>query len=281
MGRKTRTIATYTLYHVTARGNNREALFLSDKDRETYLGLWRKYRTELEFDVYAYVLMTNHVHWLIRTGRVPISSIVHTIHGLYARIFNQKHQRVGHVFQGRFNADVCTNDRYLLSLCRYIHRNPLEAGIVKNLLNYLWSSYPDLCGLRTDPLVECGFLLGFFGGSTPVEELRRWVEGEEYAQESEIDIPEPIPDNMKVPGIRDMERNEARPSLDELTGTVVGCFNITVEELLGDSRAPTHVQARKQFIKEAVRQHAYKRAEVARFLKKDRSLVTKVLQGES
>lgn len=118
----------HALYHVTARGNNREALFLSDKDLETYLGLWRKYRTELEFDVYAYVLMTNHVHWLIRTGRVPISSIVHTIHGLYARIFNQKHHRVGHVFQGRFKAEVCTNDRYLLSLCRYIHRNPCRTA---------------------------------------------------------------------------------------------------------------------------------------------------------
>ena len=93
MGREIRPNAINTVYHVIARGNNREALFLSDIDRETYLRLWKKYSRELEFDIYAYVLMTNHVHWLIRTGRVPISTIIHTIHSVYARIFNQTHKR--------------------------------------------------------------------------------------------------------------------------------------------------------------------------------------------
>ncbi|MFZ5645106.1 MAG: transposase [Bacillota bacterium] len=177
MGRRPRDKTPDTVYHVIARGNNREALFLSDKDRITYLELWRKYSSELEFDVYAYVLMTNHVHWMIRAGRVPISSIIHTIHGMYARKFNKTNNRVGHVFQGRFRSEICSNDRYVLSLCRYIHLNPVEAGIVNKPLEYTWSSYLDLCGIRKDPLVQGGFLLDYFNRSG-TNGLRRWVEEE-------------------------------------------------------------------------------------------------------
>jgi REP element-mobilizing transposase RayT len=273
MGRESRPTANNTVYHVIARGNNRDALFLSDTDRETYLRLWRKYSRELEADVYAYVLMTNHVHWLIRTGRVPISTIIHTIHSVYARIFNQSHKRVGHVFQGRYKSKVCLDEQYIMSLCRYIHRNPLEAGLVENLLEYPWSSYPDLCGKRADPLIEYGFWLDCFGDSMD-QELRQLVEGKDEDQGLQFEIKQDIPVS------KDIKINENYLGLDELAGLITGRFQVTIEDLQGDSRNVSCVLARKYFIKEAVQLHAYKRAEVARYLKKDRSLVTKVLQGK-
>lgn len=280
MSRGIRINSPNTIYHVMARGNNREALFLTDGDRETYLRLWRKYKNELEFDVYAYVLMTNHVHWLIKTGRVAVSSIVHTIHGLYARIFNQAHERVGHVFQGRFKAEVCLNDRYFLTLCRYIHHNPLEAGLVNNLLDYPWSSYPDICGKRNDSLVKREFLLSFFGDYRTIQRMRQFIEIE--VEDKDI-LPAKFEAELEgeleaSPDVDYIQENEERPSMNELAKLAALNFNITINELQGDSRAPAHVQARKWFIQEAVRRHAFRRVEVARYLKKDRSLITKVLQ---
>lgn len=272
MGREPRKNGSGIVYHVMARGNNREALFLSDQDRETYLRLWRKYSKELGFEVYAYVLMTNHVHWLIRTGQVPISTIIHSIHGLYARNFNQTNQRAGHVFQGRFKSEVCTEDRYILSLCRYIHRNPLKAGLVKKLIDYPWSSYPDICGARKDGLVNRGFFLGYFG-QPAVGGLRKWVEEENdmYQQESDFII-QPEHEGKKY--------SEERPSLEKIALAIVERYQTSVEDLQGEGRLQYHVKARRQFIVEAVQEHSYKRSEVARFLKKDRSLVTKIIQKE-
>lgn len=273
MSRDLRPYAINTIYHVTARGNNRDDLFLSDKDREAYLRLWRKYSQELEFDVYAYVLMTNHVHWLVRIGRVPISGVIHSIHSVYARIFNQANERIGHVFQGRFGSQVCLDDKYILSLCRYIHRNPLKAGLVENLSEYPWSSYPDLCGKRNDTLVNRGFWSDYFNGSI-TNELRELVEGGSEEYESELQLQT----KQSLSRCKTFDKKEKRPSLDELAGVIAVDLQTTTEELQGTSRIQNCVLARKQFIKEAVRDHAYKRSEVARYLKMDRAFVTRVLQ---
>jgi REP element-mobilizing transposase RayT len=273
MSRDLRPFAINTIYHVTARGNNRDDIFLSDKDRETYLRLWRKYSQELGCDVYAYVLMTNHVHWLVRIGRVPISGVIHSIHSVYARIFNQANERVGHVFQGRFGSQVCMDDKYILSLCRYIHRNPLKAGLVENLSQYPWSSYPDLCGKRNDTLVNRGFWSDYFNRSV-AKELRELVEGVAYEP-----VSEPAP-QIKQPRliITNDNKKEKRPDLDKLAGIIAIGLQTNTEELQGEGRLQNCVQARKKFIIEAVRNHAYRRSEVARYLKKDRSWVTRVLQ---
>lgn len=273
MSRDLRPFATNTIYHVTARGNNRDDIFLSDKDRETYLRLWRKYSQELGCDVYAYVLMTNHVHWLVRIGRVPISDVIHSIHSVYARIFNQAHERVGHVFQGRFDSQVCLDDRYILSLCRYIHRNPFKAGLVENLSEYPWSSYPDLCGKRNDTLVTREFWSVFFNDPV-VKELRELVEGSVYEPEPEFESH--IKHNSFA--ISNDDKKEKRPDLDKLAGFIATGLQTSTEELQGNGRMQNCVLARKQFIIEAVRNHAYRRSEVARYLKKDRAWVTKVLQ---
>jgi hypothetical protein len=167
------------------------------------------------------------------------------------------------------------DDRYIMSLCRYIHRNPLKAGLVENLSEYPWSSYPDLCGKRNDTLVNRRFWSDYFDGSV-TKELHELVEGVAYEH-----VLEPAPQIKQPPLICTNDvKNEKRPDLDVLAAIIAKAFQVSTSEVQGESRAHNCVLARKQFIIEAVRNHAYRRSEVARYLNKDRSLVTKVLERQ-
>jgi REP element-mobilizing transposase RayT len=128
------------LYHVTARGNERRAIFRDDRDREKYLARIAFYRERFHFQLLAYCLMTNHVHLAIRTGPSPLSRIMAGLHSSYAEWFNRRHDRSGHLFQGRYKAFVVQEERYLHSLVRYIHRNPVRARIAERACDYPWSS---------------------------------------------------------------------------------------------------------------------------------------------
>jgi putative transposase len=128
------------LYHVIARGNEQREVFRDDSDRDLYLERLAHYRDRFRFRLYAYCLMTNHVHLALEVGPVPLSRIVLALHGSYAQRFNQRHQRVGHLFQGRYKAILVQKTAYLLTLIRYIHENPVKAGIVREPSLYRWSS---------------------------------------------------------------------------------------------------------------------------------------------
>jgi putative transposase len=128
------------LYHVIVRGNERKAVFRDDADREHYLMRLAHYRERFEFRLIAYCLMTNHVHLALETGEVPLSRVIHGLQFSYTQAFNRRHQRSGHLFQGRYKAFLVDADRYFLALLRYIHHNPLEAGLTKRAEDYAWSS---------------------------------------------------------------------------------------------------------------------------------------------
>ena len=104
MSRPLRVEYSGALHHVTARGNERRAVFRDDVDRETYLGLLRRYRDRFGFRVHAYCLMTNHVHLAVETLAIPLSRVMLALHGSYSQAFNRRHRRVGHLFQGRYKA---------------------------------------------------------------------------------------------------------------------------------------------------------------------------------
>jgi putative transposase len=128
------------VYHVIARGNEQRDVFRDDADRELYLRRLARYQTEFRFRLYAYCLMTNHVHLALETGSVPLSRIVLALHSSYAQAFNQRHRRVGHLFQGRYKAFLVQKTTHLLALVRYIHDNPVKAGLVRSPADYRWSS---------------------------------------------------------------------------------------------------------------------------------------------
>lgn len=140
MSRPQRLEFSGAVYHVIARGNEQRDVFRDDSDREFYLRRLAHYRDRFRFRLYAYCLMSNHVHLALETGPVHLSRIVLALHGSYAQAFNQRHQRVGHLFQGRYKAFLVQKTSYLLALVRYIHENPVKAGLVSEPRLYRWSS---------------------------------------------------------------------------------------------------------------------------------------------
>lgn len=138
-------------YHVLARGNERKEIFCDDEDRVFFLDLMNEAASRWALSVHAYALMTNHYHILLETKAGKLSLPMRHINGVYTQFFNRKHHRVGHLFQGRFKALLVDKENYLLSLSRYIHQNPVKAGMVNSALDYFWSSYRAYMGLTRIP----------------------------------------------------------------------------------------------------------------------------------
>jgi putative transposase len=141
MSRPWRIAYAGALYHVLSRGNERRNVFISDDDRRLFLDTLGEVSERFEVDICAYVLMDNHYHLLLRTRRANLSKIMQWLGVTYTNRFNPRHERCGHLFQGRFKSMLVQNDAYLLQLSYYIHRNPLRAGMVQRLADYRWSSY--------------------------------------------------------------------------------------------------------------------------------------------
>lgn len=141
MARKPRLHVSGGLYHVIARGNDRQAVFREAVDYQEYLK--RLHTGLLRHDIrcYAYCLMPNHVHLLLEPGSTPVSRLMQGIQGAFAQYLNRRYRRVGHRFQGRFLAILCEKDSYLLELVRYLHLNPVRAGLTRRPGNWPWSSH--------------------------------------------------------------------------------------------------------------------------------------------
>ena len=131
------------IYHVYARGNRREAIFEDDADHEKYLGLLGRAVKRTRWRAMAYCLMRNHFHLLLETREPNLGAGMHWLQGCYAQAFNRRHQRVGHVFQERFQAKRICDDAQLWTVVRYIARNPVEAGLCEEPDAWRWSSFAD------------------------------------------------------------------------------------------------------------------------------------------
>ncbi len=129
------------LYHVTSRGNARGDIYLSDVDRLKFLEVLASTVVKYNWVCHAYCLMDNHYHAIIETPDPNLSLGMRQLNGVYTQAFNRTHQRVGHVFQGRYKAIVVEKDSYLLELCRYVVLNPVRAGLVTMPDEWKWSSY--------------------------------------------------------------------------------------------------------------------------------------------
>lgn len=162
MARKPRIEYPQALYHVIARGNRQESIFLQPTDFSKYLALVKRYKRRYEFLLYAYALMVNHVHLLIEVDDVPLSKIMQGLQQTYTQFFNWKYGKTGHVFQGRYKALLCQKDAYLLELVRYIHLNPMRAEIAKNLSEYPWTSHRAYVHSSSNQIADKTFVLGLF-----------------------------------------------------------------------------------------------------------------------
>jgi REP-associated tyrosine transposase len=141
MARRPRVLAPGLLYHVIARGNQRQQTFLTDLDYRAYLVRLATYRKRYGVSLYAYCLMPNHVHLLVQTSEPPLSKFMQGLQQSYTQRFNRVHGKVGHLFQGRYAAIVCDRDAYLVTLIRYIHLNPVRARLVEQPDAYPYSGH--------------------------------------------------------------------------------------------------------------------------------------------
>jgi len=156
MPRQARLDAPSLLQHVMARGIERRKIFRDDKDRKSFLDRLAIILEETQTQCYAWALIPNHFHLLLRTGPTPLSKVMRRLMTGYAVTFNKRHKRSGHLFQNRYKSVICEEDPYLLELIRYIHLNPLRAGLVKNLKEldkYAWTGHSAILGHRQNPLV--------------------------------------------------------------------------------------------------------------------------------
>jgi REP element-mobilizing transposase RayT len=156
MPRQARLDAPGVLQHVMARGIERRKIFWDDKDRSSFLERFAVVLEETQTQCYAWALIPNHFHILLRTGTTPLSTVMRRLMTGYAVTFNIRHRRSGHLFQNRYKSVVCEEETYLLELTRYIHLNPLRARLVedlKSLDKYPWTGHSVLIGKQKNPLV--------------------------------------------------------------------------------------------------------------------------------
>ncbi|MBM4256581.1 MAG: helix-turn-helix domain-containing protein [Deltaproteobacteria bacterium] len=244
------------VYHVTSRGDRREAIYEDEMDRRGFLEIVGQVVDRFGWRCHAYCLMDNHYHLLIETPEANLARGMRQLNGMYTQRFNRRHGRVGHVFQGRYKTIIVQKDGHLLELCRYVVLNPVRAGLVKTARAWPWSSYRVTIGQRSEShWVTTDWLLAQFGqrraaavreyqqfvteglGQQPWKELTRQVY---YGDEQFItDLRQP-PLHPEVPR---RQRQPVRPPLSQLV-------TVDTAEAIG----------------RAYRDHGYRLAEIAQHL---------------
>lgn len=165
MPRHARIDAPGALHHIMARGMDRQKIFRSDVDREDFLKRLGTIIIESHTRCFAWALMPNHFHLLLQTGGVPLASVMRRLMTGYAVGFNRRHRRHGHLFQNRYKSFLCDQDAYLRELVRYIHLNPLRAGVVEDmdaLARYGYAGHGALMGRDVRPWQDSGYVLALF-----------------------------------------------------------------------------------------------------------------------
>lgn len=261
-------------YHVVLRGNGRLPIFFDPDDRrrwESYLhaGL-RRYRHR----VHAYCWMNNHVHLAIQAGTAPLSQFMSFVASQYARSTNKKINRSGHLFERRYRANLINTDQYLLQVVRYIHLNPLRAGIVDQLADYAWSSHAGYSGGPRPFWLTLDNVLSMF--ATDVERARkRYCE---YMQQQPAEsilhqIRSGVSDDNLVLDDETQQHQESESldarsvstrDLDALVQSVCEQYGVTEVDLASRSRARAYARVRARIALAALEQGIATVTEVAR-----------------
>ena len=152
------------LYHVTSRGDRREVIYLDDSDRVNWLALLGHVCRRFNWACHAYCLMDNHYHIVVETAEGNLSKGMRQLNGVYTQYINRTYNRIGHVYQGRYKAILVEKEIYLLELARYVVLNPVRAGMVKDIEEWPWSSYPAMIGESSSPPSGCK-RIGYWGSS--------------------------------------------------------------------------------------------------------------------
>jgi REP element-mobilizing transposase RayT len=173
MARPLRLESPGALWHVTSRGNERHAIVRDDRDRQRFLAILAEAIADTGWRLFAYVLLDNHYHLLLETPEPNLSVGMRQLNGRYGQWFNRRHDRVGHVFQGRFGGIRIEREAHLLEVSRYVVLNPVRAGVTATAAGYRWSSFRATAGLRPAPAwLRTDLVLALFGVSAEAARRR-------------------------------------------------------------------------------------------------------------
>ncbi len=161
MARQKRLQSETGIYHVMLRGINKQKVFLCDNDYYMFLRVLSKCKTICGFKLYAYCLMSNHVHLLIQEGEEPLANTFKRFGDSFVYRYNKEHKRSGSLFEGRYKSIPVNDDEYFITVLKYIHQNPVKAGIVKNCSDYEFSSFNSY--FKQNDFVDNGFALELIG----------------------------------------------------------------------------------------------------------------------
>ena len=288
VARKPRVEFEGAFYHVIVRGNQHQKICRDDRDRLYYLERVEHYRQRYRFKIYAYVLMFNHVHFLLETGKTPLSKIIQGIQFTYTQYYNRRYRTVGHLFQGRYQAILCDRDAYLLELVRYLHLNPARLKHPEELATYRWSSHGAYLG-RTGPVaVDTKLVLNQLGNpvSQAYKAYRKFIQagrglGHDHRYYQAIDqrflgdekfigqIAKRAPKGEIRPGGRKLRFEKLLPAVAQVHGC--GVNNLTAA---GRQRAWAKPRAQLAYLARVW--CAMKAIEISRRLHRDASMVSRL-----
>ncbi len=278
------------LYHVFTRGNRREPTFIDDHDRQRFLERLETVTTDTDIELYAYVLMPNHLHVVIRRRHVRVGRFMHRLLSPYARYFNARHEMVGHVFQGRYSALLCQDETYLLRLVRYVHRNPIRSKLTTDL-DYPWSSYRAYIESGAETWISVTPILRMFGRDVAEarETFVRFHDSEDADTDPNGTFTESTEGVLGEGGFLEMAcrraamsmvpSRELKPHLDDVLAEVLAETGIVVEpiEVRGPSQQLPACEVRRAFVHRAVTRYRYTYVEVGGYLRRPVSVLRVLL----
>jgi REP element-mobilizing transposase RayT len=277
MARRPRVHYEGAIYHVITRGNNRERVFETEEEKSKYLEILADYKKRYDFQLYAYVIMDNHVHLLLQVGKDPLAKIMQGIQQRYTQYYNWHQKHSGHVFEQRYKAFICEKESYLMALICYIHQNPVRASMLEGV-DYRWSSH--LSYVRRAPgLVNVEFILNTLSTNpekaraqyliligTAVDKLENSVENEQGKE------------TQKTLLQAELEQSRTKLTWEQLVEKITVEEEISQEKLVGKCRIRQVVAARKRLIHEVLERELMTRTQLAKVLQIDPANITRICQ---
>jgi len=284
-------------YHVFARGNNKQTIFQDWQDYTVYLDRIERYFNRYPFILYAYALMSNHIHFAIETCEIPLSKIMQGIQQSYALYVQKKYKTVGRLFQGPYRAVLYDKEEFALTLVRYIHRNPVDAHMVEKAELYPWSSHRAYLNLAHCCFLNKHTVLGIFPtdevkaiqsfneyvleGSKSLEQLnfdeakdRRIIGSEIFVEKVKTKINEES-ENTEVGENTDLSVLRKK-TLSEILKIVSKQSKVSADSILSPSRIRTIAETRRMFAFVAAKYADYRLVEISKFLKLDATTISRM-----
>lgn len=273
MGRRKREHRPGGVYHAYSRGNNGKVIFHDDDDRTRFLAILADVCLKTRTRVLAYCLMSNHFHLLLEIALASLEDVMRRVLCRYSRTSNRKYKRLGHVFQARYKAKLCRGDRYYQKLLPYIHKNPIEPGMVENAVDWPWSSAHQFERRIRSSLVDVDRALSYL--APEIEEARRIYGDGMRAPEDGF---EPTYDKRIYTGWRETPKPPKGRTMEALAEAIEKELDVCLHRDAAHVRPLKVSQGRRSFALRALAE-GHRAAAIAQFLGISRSAVSHSLNS--